>query len=80
MAELQKTIVLSLLKFWGFRFGGEKTRELGQILKLRKSHASPECFLFCPFQQGLQIYFKFVSMIYIIRIKFTTTKNATFFI
>ena len=57
VAKFQKTILLSLLKFWGFRFGEKKKRELQQILKLCKSHVSPQCFLFCPFQQVSQIYF-----------------------
>ena len=49
----------------------EKRRELQQILKLRKLHILPKCFLFCPFQQVLQIYFQYISMIYIIYMKFT---------
>ena len=63
-----------------FRFAdidlAEKTHELQQILKLHKSHVSPKCFLFCPFQPVLQMYFQYVSMIYM---KFTE-KNAILFI
>ena len=44
------------------------------MLKLFKSHISPKCFLFCPFQQILQMYFQYLSMIYIIYMKFT--KNS----
>ena len=60
--ELQKkTILLSLLKFWGFRFGRrKKTLQLWPILKLRKSHILPKCFLFCPFQQ----VYRYISSIY----------------
>ena len=59
-SELQKTTLLSLLKFLGFRFGGEKKCELQHILKMCRSHISPKCLVFLSLSTGLADIFLYI--------------------